>query len=157
MEINITETGNKIFSVDVGNTTIAECIECLQKISGISKEMITPEVKEPNDKDIGYWLEQLKQEFYPLEDFDGCNGHTFEDLINDESELFSVEEVDNYGGEDCGSEYWMVFKVVDLTTKEEAYIKFEGSYDSWNGTDWDNMAFLVKPVKKVVTVFEVIK
>lgn len=53
--------------------------------------------------------------------------------------------LDNYGGEDCGSEYWSVYEF--SLGNESAIVKFNGWYQSYNGseyTDW----FFVKAVPK---------
>ena len=65
---------------------------------------------------------------------------------------FSLEEsgiivqfVDNYGGEDCGSEYWSVYSF--SKDKEIRYIKFNGYYASYVGSTFEEWYF-VKPVPK---------
>lgn len=52
---------------------------------------------------------------------------------------------DNYGGEDCGSEYWSVYKFTK--DGESIYVKFEGSYYSYDGSTFDEWYF-AKPVPK---------
>jgi hypothetical protein len=42
-----------------------------------------------------------------------------------------VEFVESFGGEGMGDVTWIVFKVGDR------YFQKTGSYDSWNGTDWE--------------------
>lgn len=93
------------------------------------------------------------------DDFDWSNGNNIEELIQatygDETlGVFPkevVQSVDSYGGEDCGSTYWIVFKVV-REGFDDTYIKFDGHYDSWNGTEWYEEFEIVNPVKKVVEV-----
>jgi hypothetical protein len=60
------------------------------------------------------------------------------------------EFVDNHGGEGEGEEYWSVFKF----TQESAsvYAQFNGSYQSYDGADFDEF-FFVKPKAVVVTQF----
>lgn len=60
------------------------------------------------------------------------------------------EFVDNYGGEGEGEDYWSIFKF----TQESAsvYVQFNGSYQSYNGADFDEF-FFVKPKAVVVTQF----
>lgn len=95
------------------------------------------------------------------ENFDWTNGNNIEELIqvtysDTTYGVFPreiVEFVDGYGGEDCGSTYWIVFKVV-REGFEDTYIKFDGHYDSWNGTEWYSEFEIVNPVKKIVEVTE---
>jgi hypothetical protein len=109
-------------------------------------------------KDIVYWLEELKKEFYPDTYFDNCDGNEFEDLIcREESEKYSVTLESRHGGEGKENDYWKVFKVVDLKTSEVIYIKFVGSYDSWNGTLWEYEAILAVPVEKTIIEFKEVK
>jgi hypothetical protein len=69
------------------------------------------------------------------------------------SEIGKVEEVDSYGGEDMGSEWYSV----QYFEKHGVYLKVEGYYQSYSGTDfedWNSSVSEVKPVEKVVTVYE---
>tara|TARA_R110000796_G_scaffold30122_15_gene80800 strand:+ start:6991 stop:7383 length:393 start_codon:yes stop_codon:yes gene_type:complete len=62
----------------------------------------------------------------------------------------SFKEVDSYGGEDCGSEYWCVW---EFTRGDEvARFKFEGWYASYDGATFEHV-FEVKPVQKTITVW----
>ena len=87
------------------------------------------------------------------------NGQGFHD------EVFDIEAVEEVGGEDCGSEYFWVFKISKteynnhiqepITTVQ--YIKLEGIYDSWAGTEWGHYKpRFVTPVEKIVIAYEVI-
>lgn len=100
-------------------------------------------------------LEELK------ENFDWRNGHAIEELLevtygNTKYGVFPKEVislVDHFGGEDCGSTYWTVYKVI-REGFEDTYIRFNGHYDSWNGTEWYDEFDVVTPVKKIVEVTE---
>lgn len=60
------------------------------------------------------------------------------------------EFIDNHGGEGEGEEYWSVFQ---FTHKNDSvYVQFNGSYQSYNGADFDEF-FFVKPKAVVVTQF----
>ena len=67
--------------------------------------------------------------------------------------LGPVEEVDSYGGEDCGSTWYSVQHFKD----HDVYIRVDGYYSSYNGTDfydgWD-CCKEVKPKEKTITVYE---
>lgn len=61
------------------------------------------------------------------------------------------ECVDSYGGEDCGREYYYIWK---FTRGEESVVfKFEGWYASHYGSEFENYQE-VKPVSKIVVVWE---
>ena len=77
------------------------------------------------------------------------DGNKFEDLLHDcitdhgyefQVEGFRVElnEVDSYGGEGCGDEYWIVFEV-KVNGEFDGYIQANGHYSSYEGVYWDGM------------------
>ena len=63
----------------------------------------------------------------------------------------SFEEVDRYGGEDQGSDYWSVYSFTD--GMQVVFIQFQGWYASYEGSTYDEF-FEVNPVEKTITVFE---
>ena len=75
-------------------------------------------------------------------------------------DIYTVEEVEQVGGENEGSLYYYVFKI----TKHERFhgsigsvltkfIKFQGSYDSWNDSEWLYSPRYVVPAERVVIVY----
>jgi hypothetical protein len=61
------------------------------------------------------------------------------------------EEVDQYGGEGDGERWYSVKYFKD----HDVYIKTNGFYSSYNGTDFDyGYGDEVKPVQKTITVYE---
>jgi len=60
------------------------------------------------------------------------------------------EHVDNHGGEGEGEDYWSVFQFTH--ENDSVYVQFNGSYQSYNGADFDEF-FFVKPKAVVVTQF----
>lgn len=65
--------------------------------------------------------------------------------------LGEIEEVEQYGGEDMGSEYY----VVQYFKDHDVYIRTDGYYSSYNGTDWeDGYGCEVRPKEKTITVYE---
>lgn len=50
-----------------------------------------------------------------------------------------------------GDEYWSVYSFTD--GKETVYIKFDGWYQSYNGSEFTEW-FFVEPKQKTVTIFE---
>jgi len=61
------------------------------------------------------------------------------------------EFVDNYGGEEQGSEYWSVYSFSD--GNEVTFIKFDGYYASYDGSTYE-VFYEVQAVEKTITVFE---
>lgn len=90
------------------------------------------------------------------------NGDDFHELIYGikssycdlELQNMTIEQVQRYGGEGQGEQYYYVYKITDTRTDEFAYIKYAGYYDSWNDTDWFGECILVTPVEKTITVYE---
>lgn len=71
--------------------------------------------------------------------------------LDGDSVFGEIEEVDSEGDCEGGGEYAMkvlYFKDHDI------YLKIEGAYYSYNGTDWDDNVKEVRPKQKTITVFE---
>ena len=62
-----------------------------------------------------------------------------------QSSGIAVKHVDNYGGEDCGSEYWSVYEF--SKGNEKVFVKFNGWYQSYNGSEFEEW-FFAKAVPK---------
>ena len=64
-----------------------------------------------------------------------------------------LREIDSYGGQGKGEEWWVVFH----SPANDIYIKVEGFYESYNGTEfyhgWDSCTE-VRPKEKTITVWE---
>lgn len=58
--------------------------------------------------------------------------------------------VDNYGGEEQGRDYWSVYSFTD--GDNVVYVKFEGWYASYNGSEYEDFYF-VEPRQVQVTQF----
>ena len=87
---------------------------------------------------------RLKELEVSNEDFaDGC----FDE--NDEV-LGPWEEVAQKGGEDEGSEWYSVKHF----SKYDVFVRIDGYYSSYNGTNFEDDIYEVKPVEKTVTVYE---
>lgn len=109
------------------------------------------------------WLQLVDSEFenYVSTNYGDFNdGHGWDELNNTirykklQSPKVAFELVDSYGGEGEGERYYFVFKIHDLESNEIVYIKFDGFYNSWEGTEWDDDPFFVTPVQKTITVYE---
>lgn len=88
------------------------------------------------------------------ENRDLCNDAMHGDLGDPEefTDLsISTKCVDNYGGEDQGSDYWSVHEF--SKDSEKVYVKFQGWYASHYGSEYQEYLF-VEPKQKLVTVFE---
>ena len=62
----------------------------------------------------------------------------------------TTECVDAYGGEGKGEDYWAVYKF--SKGDEAVYVKFDGWYASYNGSEFDEW-FFVKPKQVQVVQF----
>ena len=68
-----------------------------------------------------------------------------------DNQLIHCVNVDSYGGEDQGSDYWCVWKF--SKGSEECFVKFYGYYASHYGTDYQGYKF-VTPAQKTIIVYE---
>lgn len=62
-----------------------------------------------------------------------------------------VKTVDEYGGEGMGEKYYHVYHFVD----HDVYIRIDGYYQSYNGAEFENAPYEVKPVERTVIFYEV--
>jgi len=71
----------------------------------------------------------------------------------------NLKIVDHYGGEDMGTEYWIVYSLKLPNYTEPVLLKFDGRYDSWNGTDWYSDFDIVEQHQetRIVNVYKVIE
>lgn len=67
------------------------------------------------------------------------------------SAKLKIEHQANHGGEGEGEDYWSVYKFTNGT--DESYVKFQGWYQSFNGSEFTEW-FFVEPKQKMVTVYE---
>ena len=72
--------------------------------------------------------------------------------INDIDNGLLFTFIEHYGGEDCGVDYYSVYRISD-EEGHEAYVKFQGWYQSYVGSEYREWYF-VEPVDKFVTVYE---
>lgn len=87
------------------------------------------------------WFSDYKDEYQYYFDF--------LDMAKEKNIEFQHE--DNYGGEGQGDDYWSVYSF--SREGESVYVKFDGWYASYNGSEF-NEWFFVKPQEKVITVYE---
>jgi hypothetical protein len=92
-------------------------------------------------------MEVLKEKIEEVSEF------AFDDFNEEELGLGKVEEVEQVGGEDQGSTWYSVKHFVE----HDVYIRVEGYYSSYEGTDfydgWDSCRN-VRPAEKTITVYE---
>lgn len=67
-------------------------------------------------------------------------------------ELGRVKRIDSYGGSGYGDAYWSVYHFVD----HDVYIKFDGFYQSYEGSTYEEM-FEVKPVEVTKIEYQPVK
>jgi hypothetical protein len=90
-------------------------------------------------------FEKLKSEGVSVDSF------AYGDFDSEELGFGEFDEVDQYGGEGQGDTWYSV----KYFPKFDLYIRTDGYYSSYNGTDFDNgYGEEVKPVQKTITVFE---
>ena len=98
-------------------------------------------------------VELFKTEFDV--DLDSYNSYDLQ-YRDYENENYKIEsEVAEEGGEGQGDSIWTVSRVLDKKTGEVFFIRFDGYYESWNGSDWSsNVWSIVKPQEvKVIQWF----
>lgn len=86
------------------------------------------------------------------------NGSEVEDCtwkdaeVSIDEKMFKFTQVEQSGGEGQGDTYYVI---VGISAEDEEYLlKYEGWYDSWNGTSWDDQSIsLVEPVQVQVTQY----
>jgi hypothetical protein len=75
------------------------------------------------------------------------------DILNPFPGLGKWKEVDSYGGEGQGETWWKVIHFKEIDT----YIKINGFYTSYDGTNFDSFEDdlkVVEPRQKTITVYE---
>lgn len=95
-------------------------------------------------------LEKLKQSTLSVEDF-ACEDYKLDEELQEE--LGEIIEIDQEGGEGQGDSWHSVKHF----PKHNVYIKIDGYYSSYEGTDfgdWDDACSNVSPKEKVITVYE---
>ncbi len=83
--------------------------------------------------------------------YDSENQANFKKHLNNLG--ISVKSEDHYGGEGQGEDYWTVYSFTD--GKETVYIKFDGWYQSYNGSEYNEWFFVEPREVKVVQYFKV--
>ena len=71
----------------------------------------------------------------------------FRELIG---KCISFKNVDSYGGEGQGEDYWSVYKFT--LDNEICWVKFNGWYSSYSGSEYSNF-FFVEPKEVTVTKY----
>ena len=91
-------------------------------------------------------------EFFSSEMTTGCGRYDSDELCTFKSSCqIDFHHQDNYGGEGQGEDYWSVYKFTN--GKDTCYVKFDGWYQSYNGSEFTEW-FFVSPVEKMVTFYE---
>jgi hypothetical protein len=78
-----------------------------------------------------------------------------EDLFLQAAEEAGVtfEHEANHGGEGQGEQYWSVYKFTKGS--ESVFVKFNGSYQSYNGSEFDEWFFVEAKSVEVVQYFRI--
>lgn len=70
-----------------------------------------------------------------------------------QSEGFSIKCVEAIGGEDEGRDYYKVYKFTNTSTGQECFVKFQGWYASYYGSEFESY-FEVTPQEVVVIEYK---
>lgn len=91
------------------------------------------------------------EEFFDKDENGGVSAFAYEDYDSKELGLGEIEEVAQKGGENEGSEWYSVKYFKD----HDVYIKVEGYYSSYHGTDFENgYGDEVRSKLKTITIYE---
>jgi len=94
-------------------------------------------------------FEEIKKRLEELEVSNDDFGYG--DFPQDDEQLGPWTEVDQHGGEGEGGSY----HTVKHFTKHDVYIRLDGFYTSYDGTDFSDYELQeVKPQQKTITVYE---
>lgn len=72
---------------------------------------------------------------------------------------FEIALEDRFGGEDQGTQYWMVLSITNTDTDKVTYVRFNGWYESYSGHEWHdsgNDLEIVEPKEVKVTEWETV-
>ncbi len=89
------------------------------------------------------------------EDFDP-RSDDFDDDAREVISQYTIRVEDMFGGEGCGDNYWVVYKFEPVNGDPAFYIKFDGWYQSYNGSEYDDW-FYVEPKEVTVTQYFPVK
>jgi hypothetical protein len=96
------------------------------------------------------------RDYFADEIYDATNIVNYEgndvEFVKKIKELGRVKRIDSYGGSGYGDAYWSVYHFVD----HDVYIKFDGFYQSYEGSTYEEM-FEVKPVEVTKIEYQPVK
>jgi hypothetical protein len=98
--------------------------------------------------------QQMFNSEYPKEDCKWNGAFDYEVLAKSYELGLEVQYVDSFGGEGECEDYWSVYSFTK--NGETVYVKFDGSYASYDGSEYDEW-FFVEPKRVMVTQFHRIK
>jgi len=83
----------------------------------------------------------------------GIHEAAYGDILNPFPGLGKWKEVDSYGGEGQGENWYVVLHFKEIDT----YVKIKGFYTSYDGTNFDGFEddlSIVTPRQKTITIYE---
>lgn len=120
---------------------------------------MTVNLADLTEEQVGEWLTKISyeqgyedewEEESPCIDFSAISElPTWRDPL--ETPIGIVKEVDEYGGEGQGDQYWKIYSVTQGETVRS--FKLDGWYASYDGGYYDEF-YEVKPELKTITVWE---
>jgi len=96
----------------------------------------------------GFFQSEMEDEFSKYDDEE-----TTQAKICFMQEQISFKNVDSHDAEDEGEDYWSVYEFTGNQTNEKCYVKFDGWYQSYSGSEFSKW-FFVEPKEKLVTIYE---
>lgn len=106
------------------------------------KEIIESELFDEHGVGPEAWMEQ--QVYHSVQEI--TDEHS--ELKPEYAKLGFVECVDSYGGEGEGDDYYSVYRFFE----HDVFIKFQGWYQSFNGSEYDHM-LEVRPKEVTITKY----
>ena len=85
-----------------------------------------------------------------VSDGDITDGYSSESRFTFLDNGITFAQEDSHGGEGQGEEYWSVYSFTKGA--EKVFVKFDGSYQSYSGAEYDDFYF-VEPQEKMITVY----
>ena len=95
-------------------------------------------------------IELFKNEFNVELNYYNSKDVQYNDYQNENYEVQS--EIAGEGGEGQGDSIWTVSRIVDKKTQEVFFIKFDGYYSSWEGSDFSNNDWNIVAPKEVKVI-----
>lgn len=112
------------------------------------KQKVATMLAEANDEIIESFFQSDMTDKYSDKRWYNADHDNFLDSAKEVNVKF--QHMDNYGGEGEGDDYWSVYKFTEGVN--EVYVKFQGWYASYNGSEFSEWFFVI-PKEVMVTEY----